>query len=89
MSTTPDFKTTIDVRPIAPRERHPLIFGSFDELAPGEALLLINDHDPKPLFYQFQAESKDEFTWEYLESGPDVWQVRIGKPDAGAKAGAH
>ena len=83
MSTTPVFKTTIDVRPIAPRERHPLIFGGFDALAAGEALLLINDHDPKPLFYQFQAESKGEFTWDYLESGPEVWQVRIGKPAAG------
>jgi uncharacterized protein (DUF2249 family) len=84
MSTTPDFKTTIDVRSIAPRERHPLIFGGFDKLAAGEALLLINDHDPKPLFYQFQAESKGKFTWDYLESGPEVWQVKIGKPDTAA-----
>jgi uncharacterized protein (DUF2249 family) len=60
----------------------PLIFGSFDALSAGEALLLVNDHDPKPLFYQFQAESKGEFTWDYLETGPDVWQVRIGKPAA-------
>jgi len=84
MSTTPGFKTTIDVRPIAPRERHPLIFGSFDALAAGEALLLINDHDPKPLFYQFQAESKVAFTWDYLENGPEVWQVKIGKPGVNA-----
>lgn len=84
MTTPADFQTTIDVRTIVPRERHPLIFGSFDALAAGESLLLINDHDPKPLFYQFQAESKGEFIWEYLESGPEVWQVRIGKPDANA-----
>ncbi|HPP46145.1 MAG TPA: DUF2249 domain-containing protein [Accumulibacter sp.] len=80
MSTTQSSKTTIDVRHIIPRERHPLIFSAFDALAAGEALLLVNDHDPKPLFYQFQAESKSAFTWEYLESGPEVWQVRIGKP---------
>jgi len=78
MSTT-ETRTTVDVRTIVPRERHPLIFGTFDALAPGEALLLINDHDPKPLFYQFQAEAKGEFTWDYLERGPEVWQVRIGK----------
>ncbi|MBK7024576.1 MAG: DUF2249 domain-containing protein [Sulfuritalea sp.] len=82
MNSTQNFKTTVDVRSIVPRERHPLIFGSFDALSAGEALLLVNDHDPKPLFYQFQAESKGEFTWDYLESGPDVWQVRIGKPAA-------
>ena len=84
MSNAPSFKTTVDVRTIAPRERHPLIFGSFDQLAAGEALLLVNDHDPKPLFYQFQAESKGEFTWDYLESGPEVWQVKIGKPEGSA-----
>ncbi|MCH2222338.1 MAG: DUF2249 domain-containing protein [Dechloromonas sp.] len=93
MSNTP-VKTTIDVRPIVPRERHPLIFGSFDKLQPGEALLLVNDHDPKPLFYQFQAEASGEFTWDYLENGPEVWQVRIGKPEEHAqpivaKACAH
>jgi len=79
MTTPQAFKTIVDVRTIVPRERHPLIFGTFDGLLPGEALLLINDHDPKPLFYQFQAESAGEFTWEYVEKGPEVWQVRIGK----------
>ena len=79
MSTVPLSKTTVDVRTIAPRERHPLIFGSFDALQPGESLLLINDHDPKPLFYQFQAELPGTFTWDYVEQGPDVWQVAIGK----------
>jgi len=84
MNHTPDCTTRIDVRSIAPRERHPLIFGTFDRLAAGEALLLVNDHDPKPLFYQFQAESKGGFTWDYLESGPEVWRVKIGKPGIGA-----
>ena len=71
---------TIDVRTIVPRERHPLIFSTFHGLAPGEAFLLVNDHDPKPLYYQFKAELGEVFDWEYLESGPEVWKVRIGKP---------
>ncbi|OIQ92264.1 hypothetical protein GALL_257800 [mine drainage metagenome] len=79
MSNAETTKTTVDVREIAPRERHPLIFGAFGQLAPGEALMLINDHDPKPLYYQFQAESNGKFTWDYLENGPDVWRVRIGR----------
>lgn len=79
MSIQQATKATVDVRTIPPRERHPLIFDTFHGLAAGEALLLINDHDPKPLYYQFQAESKEAFTWDYLESGPEVWQVRIGK----------
>ena len=77
--TTASTQTTIDVRAITPRDRHPLIFGTFANLAPDEALLLVNDHDPKPLFYQFQAEHGGEFSWQYLEEGPEVWKVRIGR----------
>jgi uncharacterized protein (DUF2249 family) len=70
----------IDVRSIAPRERHPLIFQTYAQLPAGGWFYLVNDHDPKPLRYQFEAEHPKEFTWEYLEEGPDVWKVRIGKP---------
>ena len=69
----------IDVRTIQPRERHPLIFRTFDELAVGESFELINDHDPKPLYYQFQAERPGVLDWEYLEEGPETWRVKIGK----------
>lgn len=72
-------KTTLDVRTIIPRERHPLIFRTFDELAPGEAFLLVNDHDPKPLRYQFQAEREGRFEWRYLEQGPETWRVEVSK----------
>ncbi len=71
--------TTVDVRTVAPRERHPLIFDTFHKLGPGDAFLLVNDHDPKPLYYQFQAELDEPFSWDYLESGPDTWRVRIGR----------
>jgi uncharacterized protein (DUF2249 family) len=76
---TANTTTTLDVRTIVPRERHPLIFGTFDKLAPGDAFLLVNDHDPKPLYYHFKAEMGDAFAWDYLESGPEVWKVRIAK----------
>ncbi len=69
----------IDVRTIVPRERHPLIFQTFDELAAGESFEIVNDHDPKPLYYQFQAERPGELVWEYLEDGPETWRVKIGK----------
>lgn len=67
----------LDVREVAPRIRHPLIFSTFDGLQPGQSFVLVNDHDPKPLFYQFQAERSGEFHWEYLATGPEEWQVRI------------
>lgn len=69
----------IDVRQTPPAQRHPLIFGTFDRLNPGQGFELVNDHDPKPLFYQFQAEHSGEFSWDYLEQGPEVWRVEIRK----------
>jgi uncharacterized protein (DUF2249 family) len=72
-------QTVLDVRNIVPRERHPLIFRTYGELAPGQAFELVNDHDPKPLYYQFQAEIGPQFEWQYLEQGPETWRVRIGR----------
>lgn len=54
---------TIDVRAILPRDRHPLIFRTFDDLQPGESFELINDHAPRPLYYQFLHERTDLFEW--------------------------
>lgn len=71
----------LDVRPIPPPDKHPTIFETFDELAPGEGFVIVNDHDPKPLYYQFEAERPGEMAWEYLEEGPEVWRVRLTKTD--------
>lgn len=69
----------LDVRQIAPAQRHPKIFGTFENLQPGQSFVLVNDHDPKPLYYQFQAELTGQFGWNYLEKGPEVWRVEISK----------
>jgi uncharacterized protein (DUF2249 family) len=71
--------SVLDVRAIAPRDRHSLILRTFDQLAPGEAFVLVNDHDPKPLYYQFRFEKPEQFTWTYQAEGPEVWQVEIGR----------
>lgn len=76
MSTDPK----LDVRSEPPARRHELIFSTFGALEAGTAFELVNDHDPKPLWYQLSAEHPDQFTWDYLESGPEVWRVRIGRP---------
>ena len=69
----------VDVRALAPPARHPRIFDAFERLGPGEAFVLVNDHDPKPLHYQLQAENSGQFSWDYLERGPTTWRVRIGR----------
>jgi uncharacterized protein (DUF2249 family)/hemerythrin-like domain-containing protein len=69
----------LDVRAIPPARRHPLIFERFDALPFGSSFTLVNDHDPKPLYYQLTAEYSGQLVWEYLEKGPEVWRVRVGK----------
>lgn len=73
----------LDVTVIEPRLKHPAIFQKFDSLPSGEAFIIHNDHDPKPLYYQLQAERGPIFTWEYLENGPEVWEVKITKNNPG------
>lgn len=67
----------LDVTSLEPRLKHPTIFARFDELAPGESLILHNDHDPRPLYYQLVSQRGDIFTWEYLEQGPEVYKIKI------------
>ena len=69
----------VDVRTLVPAQRHAKIFQLVDELAAGATLTLVNDHDPKPLYYQLEAEYPKQFSWSYLERGPEVWRVEIGK----------
>lgn len=71
--------SALDVREIPPARRHPLIFERFNALATGESFILVNDHDPKPLYYQLVAEYAGQLLWSYLEQGPEVWRVRVGK----------
>ena len=76
--------TTLDVRDLPPAKRHPEIHDAFDDLDPGEALELVNDHEPKPLFYEFQAEV-DQFDAENYSVdrvGPDEFVAVLPKADA-------
>lgn len=67
----------LDLRPLPPRDRHPLIFKALDLLNPGQAFQLINDHDPMPLYYQLQAQRPGQYAWAKAEDGPEVWRVDI------------
>lgn len=71
--------TELDVRVIPPRDKHPAIFRTFDGLASGESMVIVNDHDPRPLRYQLAAERPDTFVWTYEAEGPEVWRVRIDR----------
>lgn len=76
---SPNSPVELDVRVIPPRDKHPRIFHTFDSLVSGQSMILINDHDPRPLRYQLSAERPDSFNWTYQEEGPEVWRVRIDR----------
>ncbi|WP_226482984.1 DUF2249 domain-containing protein [Natrinema amylolyticum] len=73
--------TRLDVRDIPPVNRHPTIHDEFDALEPGESLTIVNDHEPKPLFYEFEAEV-DEFDadgYEVEQVAPDEFVATFPK----------
>jgi len=69
----------LDVRDFPSWERHPRIFESFDGLNTGETLILVNDHDPPPLHYEFMHEREGQFEWTSEEKVPREWIARIKK----------
>ena len=69
----------LDVRVIPPRDKHPTIFNTFESLASGQSMVILNDHDPKPLRYQLLAERPDTFDWTYEAEGPELWRVKISR----------
>jgi uncharacterized protein (DUF2249 family) len=75
----------IDVRRLAPRDRHPLVFSTFVALAPGASMELLNDLDTDPLHQSFQLALPGKFGWEVLEGGPEVWRVRITRQPDGTR----
>lgn len=70
---------TLVIPELAPAQKHPAVFKKFDALQSGESFLLVNDHDPKPLYYEMIAQRGKIFSWQYLEEGPVEWRVKIEK----------
>lgn len=67
----------LDLRKLAPFERHEKIFSEWGKLKKSSVLRITNDHEPKPLYYQFSAEQKGNFEWEYKKQGPVEWVFEI------------
>lgn len=94
MNTLPNIHNIIDpdkvmdVRPIPCSIKHRLIIKQWLELAVGDHFVLLNDHDPVPLYYQFAAQWPGAFTWDHLMKGPEEFRVKITKLKA-VKAAAQ
>ena len=76
-----DTISTLDVTVLEPVLRHSRIFEKYDGLTPGQSFIILNDHDPKPLYYQMVTEKGQTFLWDYLENGPEIWKVKITRKE--------
>lgn len=74
-----DDSVVFDVRPIPCRVKHAQIFQRWLDLPVGQFFILLNDHDPIPLRYQFEAQFPGAFSWDYVEQGPEDFRVKITK----------
>ena len=77
-------ETTLDLRDVPPAERHPMIHSAFEALGSGEALEIVNDHEPKPLYYEMAAEvpAFDEEGYEVRRDAPDEFVAEFPKVEA-------
>jgi uncharacterized protein (DUF2249 family)/quercetin dioxygenase-like cupin family protein len=73
---TPD---ELDVRQVPKPQRHPLIFERFLRLAGDESFVLVSSHDPRHLREEFERDHPGRYSWEYVETGPSAWRIRISK----------
>ncbi|MGH9468253.1 MAG: DUF2249 domain-containing protein [Terriglobales bacterium] len=70
--------STIDVREVPHQGRHQLIYKTFENLQPGQAFILVVDHDPKPVLFELDFMHKGTFAYAYLEQGP-LFRIQMAK----------
>lgn len=71
--------TELDVRELRKPDKHPRIFATYNALDVGASFVLVNNHDPRHLHDEFEADYPGSYGWEYVEKGPKVWRIRITK----------
>lgn len=69
----------LDVRPLRKPDKHPAIFASYADLEVGESFVLVNDHEPVHLRNEFEVEYPGGYGWDYVETGPQTWRIRVSK----------
>lgn len=76
-----EFAASVDIRAIPEhKDKFPTVHRAFEALKVGEKMELINDHDFQPMFqFKFPMDFPDQYEWEYLEKGPEVWRAAVIK----------
>jgi uncharacterized protein (DUF2249 family) len=81
----------LDVRQLRKPDKHPTIFATYAALAVGGSFVLMNNHDPKHLRAEFDADHPGSYGWKYLEKGLQVWRIhhQSRRPRASAHDAPH
>lgn len=82
---TMDANVLFDVREIPCSVKHGMILQRWHATKPGQHFILVNGHDPLPLYYQFSAIAPGEFDWEYIEKSAAGVAVKISRHPAGVR----
>lgn len=69
----------LDVREVPHSIRHATVFGAFDAVPAGGALVLVAHHDPIPLLRQLEERTSGRLDVDYEQRGPEAWRLRLTK----------
>lgn len=64
-----------------------MIFSAFDSLVVGDTLVLVNDHEPRPLRLEFEELRPGRFSWTPHNISSDHWEVEIRPVEPAAREG--
>jgi uncharacterized protein (DUF2249 family) len=76
-SGTLSLDTRLDVREVPHAQRHALVLSAVAALPPGAAVVLVAPHAPLPLLAQIDRRFGAGVQVQWLQDGPQAWQIRL------------
>lgn len=76
--------TRLDVREVPHSQRHALVLSTVAALPAGAAVVLVASHAPRPVLTEVNDRFGAQVQTQWLQSGPEVWQVRLERLAASA-----
>jgi len=67
----------LDVRALPHGQRHAQVLSAIGSLPDDGALVLVAPHAPLPVLAEIDAQYPGQIEVQWLQTGPDVWQVRL------------
>src|SRR5699024_12519243 len=69
----------VDIRGIAPHDAERRALQAYGELGVGDALILLDDHNPQTLHDTFEREFAGSFSWETLSTNDGEYRICVTK----------